>query len=69
MRNPLMFHIQLMNIQVLLRYKNKLSIEFNYNLKLNVEFIYKYLHLCSAVFMSARRKFRILEVFGFRNFR
>jgi hypothetical protein len=41
-----------------LGYKNKLSIEF----------IYKYLHLYSIVFMSAHKKSRILEVFAFRNF-
>jgi hypothetical protein len=51
-----------------LRYRNKLSIEFNYNLKLSIEFIYKYLHLYSIVFMSACKKFRILEVLGFRIF-
>jgi hypothetical protein len=51
-----------------LGYKHKLIFEFNYNLKLSIEFIYKYLHLHSIVFMSARKRFRILEVFRSRNF-
>jgi hypothetical protein len=29
-----------------LGYRNKISIEFNYNLKRSIEFIYKYLQLC-----------------------
>jgi hypothetical protein len=67
MRNPFMFHIQVMYIyRFYLRHKNKMSIAFNYNLKLSVKFIYKYLHLYSIVFMSARKKFRILEVFEFQ---
>jgi hypothetical protein len=49
-------------------YKNNVSIEFNYTLKLRTKFIYKHLHLYSIVFMSARKNFRILEVFGFRYF-
>jgi hypothetical protein len=65
MRNPFVFHI-------ITAYEYigfiKQSIEFNYNLKLSIEFMYKYLYLYSIVFMSARKKFRILEVFGFRNF-
>jgi hypothetical protein len=51
-----------------LGYKNKLSIEFIYNFKLSNAFIYKHLRLYSIVFMPARKMFRILEVFGFRNF-
>jgi hypothetical protein len=39
-----------------------------YKNKLCVEFIYKCVHLYSIVFTSARKMFRILEVFGFRNF-
>jgi hypothetical protein len=38
-----------------LGYKNKLSIEF----------IYKYLHLYSILFVLACKKFRILKVFRF----
>jgi hypothetical protein len=40
-----------------LGYKNKLCIEFNYNLKQSIEFIYKDLHLYSIMFMSARKGF------------
>jgi hypothetical protein len=84
-------------------YKNKLRIEFNYNLKQSIEFIYRYLHPVQhcvhrhakeALFhascgggggpveepqsrlkfsmcgdMLTRKKFRILDVFSFRNFR
>jgi hypothetical protein len=39
-----------------LGYKNKLSVEFNYTLKLSIEFIYKYLHLYSIVFIIVRRR-------------
>jgi hypothetical protein len=51
-----------------LGYKIQLSIEFNSNLKLKTDFIYKYLHLYSTVFMSASKTFWILEVFRFQNF-
>jgi hypothetical protein len=37
-----------------------------YKNKLGTEFIYKHLHRYSTVFMSVRKKFRILEVFRFR---
>jgi hypothetical protein len=44
-----------------LGYKNILGVEFNYNLKLRIEFIYKYLHLHSIVFVS-----KISDFGGFR---
>jgi hypothetical protein len=49
-----------------LGYKNKLSVEFNYNFKLSIEFIYKYLHLYSIVFMLVCKMFQILEFLDFR---
>jgi hypothetical protein len=61
MRNPFVFHI-------ITAYGYKYGLYSGYKNKPNIGFIYKYLHLYSSVFMSAHKKFRILEVFGFRNF-
>jgi hypothetical protein len=48
--------------------ENQLSVEFNYSRRVSTVLTDRCLQLYSIVFMSARKKSRILELFRFRNF-